>query len=71
MTMMMTTSPEAGSEIELAGNEQLELQLGDVGAEPTSESNEPVDTPETPLTASEPISLPAALCDELRAFLTV
>src|SRR3989344_912708 len=58
MTMMttMTTSPE----IELAGNEQLELQLGDEHIDTSA----PVDTPENPLTASEPISLPAALCDD-------
>jgi DNA-binding transcriptional MerR regulator len=66
MTMtMMTTSPDAGSEIELnsesGGNDQLELQLGDVLV---NEEFTPVDTPENPLTASEPISLPAALCDD-------
>lgn len=62
---MMTTSQDAGSEIELhsesGGNDQLELQLGDVVA---NEEFTPVDTPENPLTASEPISLPAALCDD-------
>jgi DNA-binding transcriptional MerR regulator len=66
MTMtMMTTSPDAGSEMELqsesGGNDQLELQLGDVLV---NEEFTPVDTPENPLTASEPISLPAALCDD-------
>lgn len=60
---MMTTSPDAGSEIELAGNEQLELHLGDANDAHLDESA-PVDTPENPLTASEPISLPAALCDD-------
>jgi DNA-binding transcriptional MerR regulator len=66
MTMMMTTSPDTGSEIEFevgpGGNDdQLELQLGDVLV---NEEFTPVDTPENPLTVSEPISLPAALCDD-------
>ncbi len=62
---MMTTSQDAGSEIELhsesGGSDQLELQLGDVLV---NEEFTPVDTPENPLTVSEPISLPAALCDD-------
>jgi len=58
---MMTTSPDAGTEMELGGNDQLELQLGDVLE---NEGFTPVDTPENPLTATEPISLPAALCDD-------
>lgn len=53
----MTTSPE----IELTGNDQTELPLGDTHVEASAG---PVDTPESPLTSSEPISLPAALCDD-------
>jgi DNA-binding transcriptional MerR regulator len=61
MTMMMTMT--TSSEIELAGEEQLELQLDlQLGDEHVDAS--PIDTPENPLTSSEPISLPAALCDD-------
>ena len=60
MTMMTTTSPE----IELTGSEQpeqqLELQLGDEHVEAAG----PLDTPEHPLISTEPLSLPAALCDD-------
>src|ERR1700692_3666339 len=56
MTMMTTTT---SPEIELGG-ETHELYLNDVHAETAA----PVDTPENPLIATEPISLPAALCDD-------
>jgi DNA-binding transcriptional MerR regulator len=57
MMMTMTiTSPE----IELTGNDQLELQLGDSHIEALAS----IDSPEKPLTIAAPISLPAALCDD-------
>ncbi|RYZ60848.1 MAG: MerR family transcriptional regulator, partial [Proteobacteria bacterium] len=46
---MMTTSPD-----------EIEIELADHHAE----TIEQIDTPENPVVATEPISLPAALCDD-------
>lgn len=62
MTMMTTissheTEPQASS---TSGTESLELPMNEIQLE----FAENVDNPSIPLTPSEPISLPAALCDE-------
>lgn len=58
--MMTTTSSDFGPELEVGTEEQLELHLGDQHVDTPAT----IDTPENPLVASEPISLPAALCDD-------
>ena len=57
---MTTINPTASSTGLMSGTETLELPLIDIQMEFT----ENLENPAVPLTKSEPISLPAALCDE-------
>ncbi|MCB0370319.1 MAG: MerR family transcriptional regulator [Bdellovibrionales bacterium] len=52
--------------IELSAESHEEKSTADVEFQLDNQiDNEPIDTPEAPLTLSEPLSMPAALCDDL------